>query len=84
MARCKYGKLKNPIGRRKCKRKPHLFGKGRKAARRRTGKCRYGKLKHRIGRRICRKKPFGKGRRVRSSIRAQEAAMWKAYRAGRL
>lgn len=51
MARCKYGKLKNPSKGRKCK-------KRRSASRRRgkRGGCKYGLLKSPRGNRKCRRK----------------------------
>jgi len=72
LARCKYGKLKNPSGKRRCKRK----AKHGKAAR----KCRFGKLKNPTGKRICKRKRGG--RKMRHMTKAQqEAAMWRSYRA---
>lgn len=55
---CKWGKLKSPIGRRRCKLKPK---KGRRGARR--------------------SKRSGRKLRTRA---AQEAHMWKMYRAGKI
>lgn len=62
MARCKYGKLKNPVGGRRCKKKPG--GKGGRKATGRKRRCKYGKLKNPVGRRVCKKRPR-KGRRRR-------------------
>ncbi len=57
MASCKYGKLKNPVGKRRCKKRPSSKGGKRK------GGCRYGKLKNPVGKRVCRKKSGGRKRR---------------------
>lgn len=80
--RCRYGKLKNPKGRRICRRKPKHGGKARRGSSS-SRRCRYGKLKHRIGKRICRKAPSRRGLRHAGKA-AQEAAMWKAYKSGSL
>ncbi len=54
MARkCKHGKLKNPVGRRVCKKAPK-----RKASK--GPKCRHGKLKNPVKGRVCKKKPGGR------------------------
>ena len=77
MAKCKWGTLKNPKGRRRCKKRP-ARGKGGGG----KGRCRWGKLKNPIGKRRCKKRPFrGGGLRTKA---AQEAAMWKAYKSGSL
>lgn len=55
--RCKYGKLKNPTGGRRCKKAPKAKAKsGLKGG----PSCRYGKLKNPIGGRVCKKRPGGK------------------------
>lgn len=86
--KCKYGRLKSPHGRRVCRRKPRRFG-GRKVrrarragrTRRRARTCKYGFKK---GTRRCRRTPRRKLRRSGGTRAQQEAAMWRAYRAGRL
>lgn len=52
MARCKYGKLKNPIGKRRCKKAPKKGrkGKGKKPS------CRHGMLKNPTKTRRCKKR----------------------------
>jgi len=71
--KCRYGKLKNQKGRRICRRKPRRGKSGS------SGRCRYGKLKNPKGKRRCKKRPFRPGRGGAATIRAQEAAMWKAH-----
>lgn len=89
--KCRYGKLKSPRGKRVCRRKPARGGKRRAKRSSSKKRCRFGKLKNPTGRRVCRRKPRrgGKGRSRRSGGRrvsraAQEAAMWRAYRSGKL
>ena len=56
--RCKYGKLKSPSGRRRCKKRPS----GASRTRRKStsgGRCKFGKLKNPTGRRRCKKRPSG-------------------------
>ena len=69
---CKYGKLKNPVGNRICK-KPKKKAKRakkrttkRKSAARR--KCKYGKLKSPVGKRVC-KKPTKKARKTKKATK---------------
>ena len=52
---CRYGKLKNPVGKRRCKKRPS--SKGGKGS-----GCKYGKLKNPVGKRKCKKAPK-RGRR---------------------
>ena len=84
---CKYGKLKNPTGNRRCrKRRP-----GRRAGGRSRTTCKYGKLKNPVGKRVCRKKRwsvkhFGPrippGGRKALAKRAAAAAATKIYPSG--
>jgi hypothetical protein len=62
MPRCKHGKLKNPVGRRRCKKAPKK-GRKKKGTKAYAGKCAHGKLKNRVrtksgkGWRYCKRAP---------------------------
>lgn len=77
--KCRYGKLKNPTGRRVCRRKPRRGSKSRRRHSSSKRRCKYGYKK---GTKACRKVRYRRNRRV--SKRSQENAMWKAYQAGKL
>jgi len=49
---CKHGKLKNPVGGRRCR-------KRRSARRSNSRECKYGKLKRPSGGRRCKRRPHG-------------------------
>ena len=82
MARCKYGKLKNPRGRRKCRKQPR---KGGKRVARRSGKqCKNIQLSCRTVRpglpKICKVRVTGEPERTMTSTKAG-AFVGKLYKA---
>ena len=57
--RCKYGKLKSPSGRRRCKKRPASSSRRTKRSSYRKGGCKHGYLKNPTGRRRCKKRSGG-------------------------
>ncbi len=58
--KCRYGKLKNPVGSRVCKKKPGCKKSKSSRSTASKAKCKHGKLKNPVGRRVCKKAPRGR------------------------
>lgn len=72
--RCVHGKLKNPTGRRRCKKRPSGKSRTRRSTSKRRTSCKHGMLKNPSGRRRCRKAPRGSSR---TSSKRRPAGMAK-------